>query len=385
MGFLRYFNKLTLLAFSGGLFLLPVQLKAQPETRRDVIVIDAGHGGKDPGAIGKKAQEKSLTLAVALKLGKLISENMKDVEVMYTRNSDKFIELYQRAALANKNKAALFISVHCNANKNKTLRGAETYIMGLHRSIANLEVAKLENASILLESDYNTEYQGFDPNSDESYIIFSLYQNANLEMSSGLASSIQEQMSERVGLNDRGVRQAGFLVLYKTTMPSVLAEIGYLSNPAEEDFLISEKGQDYIASALYRAIRDYLHAAAPDPEASTTTVKTPKPATPKADTSPSTSQPLSPPSSSSVFYSVQVKSSPKKLNTDASSFNGLKGVKMYRHEGLYKYCVGEEPTVEKALELLGRVKKKGFRDAFVIAFNGQERITISQAKKLLGQ
>jgi N-acetylmuramoyl-L-alanine amidase len=372
-GFLRYFNKLPLLFLCGWIPLSGEGQSAGASPPKDVIVIDAGHGGKDPGAIGKRVQEKSITLAVALKLGKLISENMKDVKVLYTRDSDEFIELYQRAALANKNKADLFISVHCNANRNKTLRGAETYIMGLHRSVANLEVAKFENASILLESDYNKEYEGFDPNSDESYIVFSLYQNANLDRSTKLAATIQEQMSERVGLTDRGVRQAGFLVLYKTTMPSVLAEIGYLSNPEEEEFLISEKGEDYIASAIYRAVREYRQETA----AGQAEVKVP-PAT-------ASQAKRSDPKSQSVFYSVQVKSSPTQLSTDAASFNGLTGVEMYRHAGLYKYRVGRERSFDQAVEKLEEVKKMGYKDAFVIAFKGTERITVMQAKEILGR
>lgn len=340
---------------------------------RDVIVIDAGHGGKDPGAPGRKVQEKALTLAVALKLGALITGNLKDVKVIYTRDSDEFIELYQRADIANKNKASLFISIHCNANKNKTLRGAETYIMGLHRSTANLEVAKLENASILLESDYNREYEGFDPNSDESYIIFNLFQNANLDLSTSLAAAIQEQMSERVGLTDRGVRQAGFLVLYKTAMPSVLAEVGYLSNPEEEDFLISDKGQDYIASALYRAVRDYRRTLAASRGDSTV--------------SPPEEQKMrvKPAAFPKVYFSVQLKSSPVQLKTDAASFSGLAGVTMYKHEGLYKYKVGKEAFFDDAVALLEEAKKKGYRDAFIIAFQGTERITVMQARKLLGQ
>lgn len=345
---------------------------------RDLIVIDAGHGGKDPGAVGRKAHEKTLTLSVALKLGKLITDNLKDVRVLYTRDSDEFIELYQRANLANKNKASLFISIHCNANKNKTLRGAETYIMGLHRSTANLEVAKLENAAILLESDYDKEYEGFDPNSDESYIIFSLFQNANMDLSTQLAAGIQEQMSERVGLNDRGVRQAGFLVLYKTAMPSVLAEIGYLSNPEEEDFLISQKGQDYIASAIYRAIRDYRQ------KIRTGSAFAPEPTQAAPDKKPQPN-PAVTAGKKEVFFSVQIKSSPTQLKTDPASFKGIKGVEMYRHEGLYKYRVGKETNLDRAFEILDDVKKKGYKDAFVIAFQGVERITVIKAKEILGQ
>src|SRR5512138_1710711 len=173
-------------------------LPAQDHRKLEVVVIDAGHGGKDPGAIGKQTQEKTITLAIALKLGLLIRDEMKDVKVIYTRDKDEFIELYERAGIANRNKADLFISIHCNANRNKAMRGAETYVMGLHRTEANLEIAKKENASILMESDYNSRYEGFDPNSDESYIIFTLYQNSNLGLSTQLAADVQQQMKGEV-------------------------------------------------------------------------------------------------------------------------------------------------------------------------------------------
>ena len=219
------------------------------------VVIDAGHGGKDPGALGKKTQEKNITLQIALKLGELIKQGCKNVNVYYTRDKDEFIELHQRAGLANRLKADLFISIHCNSNPSHSFRGAETYVMGLHKSEANLAIAKQENAAILMESDYATAYNGFDPNSDESYITFSLYQNAFMEQSMDFATIVQDEMKSRVGLHDRGVRQAGFLVLYKTTMPSVLVETGFLSNQEEEKFLLTSSGQDYIASAIFKAFK----------------------------------------------------------------------------------------------------------------------------------
>jgi hypothetical protein len=175
------------------------------------------------------------------------------VTVICTRTTDEFIELHERAEIANRSKADLFISIHCNANPNHAFLGAETYVMGLHRTEANLEIAKKENAAILMEPDYSTNYNGFDPNSDESYITFTLFQNAYLDQSTRFASYVQDEMKDRVGMMDRGVRQAGFLVLYKTTMPSVLVETGFLSNPEEEKFLMSEKGQQYIAAAICRA------------------------------------------------------------------------------------------------------------------------------------
>ncbi len=230
---------------------------SQEKTSITKVVIDAGHGGKDPGTIGKKSQEKNVALQIALKLGEEIRSQCKGVTVICTRTTDEFIELHERAEIANRSKADLFISIHCNANPKHTFQGAETYVMGLHRTEANLEIAKKENAAILMEPDYSTNYNGFDPNSDESYITFTLFQNAFLEQSTWFASIVQDEMKDRVGMYDRGVRQAGFLVLYKTTMPSVLIETGFLSNPEEEKFLISQKGQQYISSAICRAFRKF--------------------------------------------------------------------------------------------------------------------------------
>jgi len=221
------------------------------------VVIDAGHGGKDPGTIGKKSQEKNIALQIALKLADMVREQCPDVTVLCTRTTDEFVELHERAEIANRSRADLFISIHCNANPSSVFHGAETYIMGLHRTEANLEIAKKENVSILMEPDYSTNYNGFDPNTDESYITFTLFQNAFLDQSTEFASDVQDEMKDRVGMDDRGVRQAGFLVLYKTTMPSVLVETGFLSNPEEEKFLISQKGQQYIAGAICRAFRKF--------------------------------------------------------------------------------------------------------------------------------
>ena len=249
--FMRYFTLIIFFLFLSGL--VNNDVFAQEKTNITKVVIDAGHGGKDPGTIGKKAQEKNIALQIALKLSEDIRNRCKGVTVILTRTTDEFIELHERAEIANRSKADLFISIHCNSNPKHTFQGAETYVMGLHRTEANLEIAKKENASILMEPDYSTRYNGFDPNSDESYITFTLFQNAYLEQSTKFASFVQDEMKDRVGMNDRGVRQAGFLVLYKTTMPSVLIETVFLSNPDEEKFLMSDKGQEYIASAICRA------------------------------------------------------------------------------------------------------------------------------------
>lgn len=229
------------------------------EIRVKKVVIDAGHGGKDSGTIGKFSKEKNVALKIAKELGAIIQKNMSDVEVIYTRTNDTFVELEQRAQIANKNGADVFISIHCNAvpsNKDK-VHGTETYIMGLHTSEANLEVAKRENSVILLEDNYEERYEGFNPNSPESHILFSLYQNAYLENSLSLAQKVEDQFRTRVGRKSRGVKQAGFWVLYRTSMPSILVEVGYLSNPTEEKYLNDDLGQTYIASGIFRAFRDY--------------------------------------------------------------------------------------------------------------------------------
>ena len=202
-----------------GLLLMPLYcLSGQKDHKITTVVIDAGHGGHDSGARNGKTLEKDINLAIALKTGKLIENSCKDVNVIYTRTTDVFVELYKRAKIANEAKADLFISIHCNSNPSSKSYGTESYVMGLHKSSANLQVAKTENSSILLESDYSVQYDGFDPNSPEANIIFTLFQNAFLEQSLDLASKIQSQFSEKTKLFNRGVKQAGFLVLYKTAM-----------------------------------------------------------------------------------------------------------------------------------------------------------------------
>jgi len=454
------------------------------------VVIDAGHGGKDPGTIGKKSQEKNITLQIALKLSEEIRSKCKGVTVICTRTTDEFIELHERAEIANRSKADLFISIHCNANPKHTFQGAETYVMGLHRTEANLEIAKKENAAILMEPDYSTNYNGFDPNSDESYITFTLFQNAFLEQSTRFASFVQDEMKDRVGMNDRGVRQAGFLVLYKTTMPSVLIETGFLSNPEEEKFLTSEKGQQYIASAICRAFCKFkaklegngkelaslsgkkspaLNAPVATPAAQKITSPseekpkediipedtakpkekpeenlarqdTAKPKetllrkdTVKARETPPAKEPLITKSMSkihavkkdtatpkmnltdkyvrhdiakgktvvgknlkteevkkapvkptdNVVFRVQIATSPKELSTHLKKFAGLPEIWRYQHQGLYKYTTGKESSVEALSKLLAEARRRGFTDAFIVAFHGEERITVAEAKKLI--
>ncbi|MDD4604088.1 MAG: N-acetylmuramoyl-L-alanine amidase [Bacteroidales bacterium] len=384
---MQLFFKHLLIYFIAFFFFLPAQ--AQRKNTIHTVVIDAGHGGFDPGALGKIAKEKSVNLSIALKLGNMIQRNMQGVRVIYTRDRDNFVELYRRAEIANENKADLFISIHCNANNSHTLKGAETYIMGLHKSEANLNTAKLENASILLESDYQATYNGFDPNSDESYIIFSLNQNSNLDQSTDFAADIQTQMEERVGLNNRGVRQAGFMVLYKTTMPSVLVEAGYLSNPVEEKFLVSDKGQEYIASAIYRAFKYYrekLENPVKSMESTGRNEILKKESTqvvrPRYDSTPLMVAKTSP---SSLSFRIQIGVSTTDIGVHSSKFASFPAVKMYKHGGMFKYTVGDESTLEGAKRLLIEVKQKGVRDAFIVIFKNNQRISQEESSRILGK
>ena len=256
------YNRIRTISFIPLLIFLTVVMTGsdiidKPDNDEWVIVIDAGHGGKDPGTSGKRSKEKDLALSIALKTGKYIEEKIEGVKVIYTRKTDKFIEVYKRAEIANKADADLFITIHLNGFRDSRVRGTETYAMGLHKDEGNLEVAMKENSVITLEEDYTTRYQGYDPDSSESFIIFSLMQNIYLEQSLNFASYIQDQFTERVGLPSRGVKQAGFLVLWQTTMPSVLIEAGFITNMQEESFIISAEGQDFISSAIFRAFRDY--------------------------------------------------------------------------------------------------------------------------------
>lgn len=227
----------------------------------NTIVIDAGHGGHDPGCIsyGKDIYEKDVCLKIAKKLGKKIKDSLPEVKIIYTRTTDVFVPLWKRAAIANQNNADLFISVHCNAHNDQQFNGIETYVMGLHKSQGNLEVSKRENGVITLEQGYekNEQYNGFDPNSDEAHIILSLYQNAYRSQSLKLASKVQETVEKKQVRKSLGVKEAGFLVLWKTAMPSILVETGFLTNPSEKQYLVSEAGQNKIAHSIYESVRQY--------------------------------------------------------------------------------------------------------------------------------
>jgi len=376
------------------------------ERRLRKVVIDAGHGGKDPGTVGKKVKEKDVALGVALKLGRYIHENYKDVEVIYTRSTDVFIELYRRAQIANENHADLFISIHCNGTKSPQAKGTETWVMGLHKSAQNLEVARMENAAILKEDNYS-QYDGFDPQSPEATIIFSLYQNSYLDQSLDLASKVQKQFKERLKLGDRGVKQAGFWVLYKTTMPGILVETGFLSNPDDEKFLATQTGQEQIAYSVFLAFREYKESIdgvnvpllsqpppqyVPNEDSNDTEPKTVvRPlslnagqdgkSTVRNDEKPENKQPDKLLDTKPV-YKIQIASSDKLLKDSNPVFKGVKNISHYMHKGVYKFTTGECVTMEEALELQKKMISKGFRDAFIVPFLNNERISLEEAKKL---
>lgn len=355
-----------------------------------VVVIDAGHGGHDSGALGKKAKEKDIALAIALKVGKYIENNCKDVKVIYTRNTDVFVELYRRAEIANQANADLFISIHCNAIDNPKPHGTETWVMGLHKSKANLDVAKKENSAILLESNSAESYGNFDPNSPESYIIFSLYQSKFREQSIDFASKVENEFENRVGRFNRGVKEAGFLVLWKTTMPSILIETGFVSNPDEEKFLMSEQGQDYLSSAIYRAFKQYKKEMEVGTETTSTTEKqNEKPVKDNGsvvesdiDTTANSSE-TTKATPNEIIFGVQFTTSTDKKPASAQSFLGLEDVWSYYHSGRYKYVSGRYSNIDDAISQLKIVRSKGFTDAFVVAFEGDKRISPTEATKLL--
>ncbi len=328
------------------------------------VVIDAGHGGKDPGALGKKAKEKDIVLAIALKTGKYIQENIPDVKVIYTRATDEFIPLERRAQIANENKADLFISIHANWNKNAKAYGAETYAMGLHTNEMNLEVAMKENAVITYEEDYTSKYAGYDPASSESFIIFNFLQNTHLEQSLQFATHVQDQFRERARRIDRGVRQAGFLVLWQTTMPSVLIETGYISNANEEEFLRTEHGQDLLASAIFRAFRDYKHNMENRIQLASAQAAVKQ--------------------QNSIRFKVQITASSRQLPLDSDIFKGFDYVEEFVVNGIYKYAVGDAATFDEIVSY-SNIVKKTYPDAFIVAARNHHLVPLKEALKETGQ
>lgn len=372
-------------------------VQAYPQVKDGIskIVIDAGHGGEDPGALGSKSKEKDVTLAVALEVGKLISEKCPDVDVYYTRKTDVFIPLYNRSKIANDKHADLFISIHCNSSESKSANGVETFVMGLHKTESNLEVARKENAAMLLEKDYKSNYGGFNPNSPESYVIFSIYSSAYMESSVQLASKVQKNLLKCTHFRDRQVQQAGFWVLHKVAMPSILIELGFISNKSEEAQLIDPTFQKSLAAAICNAFIEYKNqvegnttALITEPDAKKPKNEEPTPATPKEKPTPTTQTPdlkpvdeTSAKDESGVVYKVQIFALSDKLGPNDPKYAGLKNVDMYFEGKLWKYTVGSEKKFADIQKVLEEVQKK-FPEAFVIAFKDGKKIPVPDAKKL---
>lgn len=341
---------------------------AQNSYKIRTVVIDAGHGGKDPGALGKKVREKDIVLNISLQVGHYIKKYLPDVKVIYTRDKDVFIPLHRRSEIANDSKADLFISIHANANRNSKIRGTETYTLGLHKTKENLEVAMKENAVMLYEEDYSTKYEGFDPNNPASYIIFNLMQGVNRDKSISLAELTEYQFKHRTGRHSRGVREAGFWVLKQVSMPSILVEVGFVSNPTEEKYLATKQGQEYLASAIFRAFRAYKNKVE---EASSILHKEELVAKSVDVVS----------ESDSIEYCVQIKSSAKSIPLTARCFKKLSDVKERKVNGVYKYTIGSTSNYQEILQIQKEVRKK-IKDCFVVAFLNGERISLSKARKL---
>ena len=349
------------------LFLMVPGLQAKEKTF--TIVIDPGHGGKDPGAIGYSAKEKAINLAVAVAFGDLIERKNPDTRVIYTRKTDRFIELDERANIANRNKADLFVSIHTNSVKRgSSVRGTETFTLGLARTDENLEVAMRENSAILLEDDYLQKYEGFDPTSTESYIIFEFMQNKHMEQSIGFASGIQKEFVKTKRVN-RGVKQGGLLVLRKTSMPAVLVELGFISNREEERYMASSSGQNALAAALYNAFDKFkseydrkkgaLSGSAGRSSVEVAPVTSSRPA--------ATTNNTVAPKKGSVVYKIQIMTSDKKLPANSRQFKGYKNVSSFVERGLYKYTYGESADFNE-MRVLRRKVAKDFKDAFIIEF-----------------
>ncbi|MDR1792393.1 MAG: N-acetylmuramoyl-L-alanine amidase [Bacteroidales bacterium] len=394
-----------------------------------VIVLDAGHGGKDPGAVGTvNSFEKTVTLAVVLKVEQLLKEKYPHIKVLQTRSSDTYVALKSRTAFANTNHADLFISIHCNSSESASAKGAEVYVMGLDKENANLNVAKAENASILMEKNYENNYEGFDPNSPETYIIFSLYQNLYLHQSIHLASLIMSEFRKQHRI-DRGVRQAGFLVLWRATMPSILIETGFISNAEEEAYLTSEKGQNEIATAVFNALSKIIEEGNESKATTTANVdtvvskpqqatvenqpiqktvtptaidsniptkevqnqpvveKNNPPAPPqKADTTPIVKpKPVikEAPQQAEVYYRVRFFSSKIDFAVEDKRFGDLPEIAKTYNGEYYRYTSGKFNRYSEAVAHLAVVKKT-FPDAFIIAQQSKDDklISVTEAKEI---
>ena len=386
------------------------------------IVIDAGHGGHDPGCLGSSSQEKHICLSVALKLGKLIKAYFPSVNVVYTRDKDVFVKLHERANIANRNKADLFISIHANSAQNKSAYGTETYVMGTKYTDRNLELSKRENSVIFMEKDYEKNYDGYDPNSPMTNILMGLYQQEYLQSSINFATKVEHQFKTRNNRHSRGVRQRVLLVMYRTTMPSVLIELGFLTNKSEEELLKDKVGQSETAAAIFRAFAEYklemeghntsqiiaeeaklfsqldsmitnvlkvkigeeklneqLKKVELSKDSVAKVIKIHRAAEAKKEIEKRN------PKNNEVLFRVQITSSSKKIPLNSRKFKDVKDVFEYKSGEVFKYAVGNCVTQEEAMELQKKVRQTSFNDAFVVAFYKGNRVSVKKAKELIAQ
>ena len=390
---------------------------AVDKSKKFTLVIDAGHGGHDAGAIGAVTKEKIINLNVALAFGRLVERNCKDVKVIYTRKTDVFVPLHTRADIANKAKADLFISIHTNALPKKHIsRGLETYTLGMHRAADNLDVAKRENSVILIEDDYKMRYQGFDPNSSESYIMFEFIQDRNMVQSVELAKLVQSRTCATAGRQNKGVKQAGFLVLRETSMPSCLIELGFISTPDEEQFLNSQSGVEKLGRGIYQAFVDYykskktggkvveMKQEEPVKEPEPVQVKEPEPVKvkepvkvaepvkakepesvaelPKKDSVvavvPPAPAPVVAETSDAPVFKLQILASPTKLKSSDPQLKRQKQIECYKEDGLYKYTLGSSENYNEIYQLR-KAQLSNFPQAFIIAFKNGKKMNVQEA------
>lgn len=339
---------------------------AQSASKKFIVVLDAGHGGKDAGNTGNNYFEKDIALKIVFNVGEQLKK-YEDLEVIYTRDKDVFIPLDKRAEIANKANADLFVSIHCNGVNNSAPSGTETFVLGLHRNKDNLEIAMKENSVIKFEDDYQIKYDGFDPESPESYIGFSIMQEEFLDQSALLADFVQKQFSSTMNLKNRGVKQAGFLVLRETYMPSVLIETGFLTNKAEGAFLNSVTGQTKLADAIVDGINNYkniINVKALEAELSEYKVNS-------SDVMEDFS---------TVKFKIQLAASSRKIDPSPENFKKLSPISRYQENDLFKYLFGETNNYMSAQTLRDRAKAEGYTSAFIVAFNSVgEKISIKEA------
>ncbi len=341
-----------------------------------VVMIDPGHGGRDTGTPGTgryKSTEKDIALDVSLALGKLLKQ-IPNVKVIYTRTKDTYPTLQNRAIVTNKKKADLFISIHCNAQPGKkgTAYGSETFVLGLSKNKANLEVAKRENSVIFLEDNYEETYGGFDPNSPESLISLIIMQEEYLDQSIEIASYIQKEFKTTGKRKDRGVKQAGFWVLSKTYMPSVLVELGFLTHKKEEDFLNSKKGKKVMTKSLYNAVKKYISLHMDTTVSDDHVV---------IDDDEITEEKVASKIYKGVTFKVQLAASSKKMATKSYNFKGLNQISREKVNKIYRYFYGETSDYEEIKRMKNEAVRKGYKDCYVVAYKKGKKISLSEALK----